>query len=261
MKPFSKLPISRMHKNLAPTVLALAAAFGFGQPAAALTIGSGHVIAETRNVSGFHALELEGDGSVIITQGSTEGLSVEAEDNILPLIRTEVDGKGVLHLGYKNQPHGESIETKKSPVFKVSAKMLDSFVLEGSGSISADTLTVADHGKFAAALPGSGKVTVDKLTAGSVKASVEGSGDIKLGGEANDQVVSIDGSGKYLAADLKTHTAKVQIDGSGDAKISASDDLKIEVNGSGDIGYYGNPKVQKSINGSGSVKALGEPGR
>ena len=243
------------------TLTLVLAAGACALPASARIVGSGHLATEARNVSGFHAVELASDGDLIITQGNTEGLTVEAEDNILPLIVTEVDGKGVLHLGYKNQQHGESIKTTKKATFKLSAKLLDALVLEGSGNINADRLAVPDNGKFAAALPGSGKITVGKLTAGSVKASVEGSGDIKLGGEANEQAVQIDGSGKYLAADLKTHAATVQIDGSGDVEISASDDLKVEVNGSGDVGYHGNPKVQKSINGSGSVKALGEPGR
>ena len=226
--------------------------------ATAYTVGSGHLATETRNVSDFHAVELESDGDVIITQGSTEGLTVEAEGNSLPVIATSVDGKGTLHLGFKS---GESVQTTKRTTFKLSAKLIDSLALAGSGDIHADSLTVPNNGKFTVEVPGSGNISVGTLTAGSVQASLDGSGDIKLGGEANNQTVSIDGSGKYETADLKTRAAKVDINGSGDAKVSASDDLKIEINGSGDVGYYGTPRVKKSINGSGDVKALGERGR
>lgn len=251
-------PLS-IQKNLTLATLTLVIATGgLVQPACSRTVGSGHLATETRHVSGFHAVELESDGDVVITQGSTEELTVEAEDNLLPLIRTEVDSKGVLHLGY--QPN-QSVSTNKKTTFKLSAKRVDSLVLEGSGNIHAAALSVPDNGKFSVALPGSGNVSVDQLSAGSVKASVEGSGDLKLAGEASEQAVSIAGSGKYAAADLKTRSATVQIDGSGDAKVSASDELKIEVNGSGSVGYYGNPKVKKSVNGSGDVKALGERGR
>ena len=259
MKHLASFTTSSRPKNLTRATLTLViAAGGFLLPACARSVGSGHLVTETRNVSGFHAVLLESSGDVIITQGSTEGLTVEAEDNLLPLIRTEVDGKGVLHLGYKPN---ESITTTRKTTFRLSAKMLDHLVLAGSGDIHADSLSVPDNGKFTVEVPGSGKISVGTLTAGSVKASVEGSGDIKLGGEANDQTVSIDGSGQYNTADLKTRTAKVGIDGSGDAKVSASDDLKIDINGSGSVGYYGNPKIQKSVNGSGDVKALGERGR
>ena len=255
--PLSSRPVDR--KNLTRATLTLViAAGGFVLPARARTVGSGHLATQARNVSGFHAVALESDADVIVTQGGTEGLTVEAEDNILPLIRTEVDSKGVLHLGYKPN---ESVTTTKKTTFKLSAKLLDDLVLAGSGNIRAGSLTMPGGGKFSVALPGSGNVSVSKLSAGSVRASVEGSGDIQLAGEANEQAVSIDGSGKYLAGNLKTRTATVEVDGSGDTKVSARDNLKIEINGSGSVGYYGNPRVKKSINGSGDIKALGGQGR
>ena len=259
MKRAASTPLPISQSSLTRTTLTLALAVsGWAFAANARTVGSGHLTTETRSVSGFHAVDLESSGDVIITQGDTEGLTVEAEDNLLPLITTEVDGKGVLRLGFK--PH-ESIQTTKKITFKLSAKLIDSLAIEGSGDVRAESLSVPGSGKFAVSVPGSGNVTVSKLTAGSVQASLDGSGDIKLAGDADSQVVSIDGSGKYETADLKTRSAKVDINGSGDAKLSASAELKVEINGSGDVGYYGSPNVKKSINGSGDVKALGERGR
>ena len=259
MKRSTPIPLSTLNTHLTRATLTLVlVAGGWACTANSRTVGSGHLATETRNVSGFHAVDLENSGDVIITQGDTEGLTVEAEDNILPLITTEVDGKGVLRLGFK--PH-ESIQTTKKITFKLSAKLIDSLSIEGSGDVHADTLSVPGNGKFTVSVPGSGNVSVGKLTAGSVQASLEGSGDIKLAGDADNQAVSIDGSGKYETGDLNTRSAKVDINGSGDAKVSASAELKIEINGSGDVGYYGKPNVKKSINGSGDVKALGERGR
>ena len=244
------------HTKLTRTTLTLALAVsGWVCASDARVVGSGHLATETRNVSGFHAVNLESSGDVVITQGDTEGLTVEAEDNLLPLIVTEVDGKGVLRLGFK--PH-ESIQITRKITFKLSAKLINSLTIEGSGDVHADSLSVQDNGKFAASVPGSGNISVGKLTAGSVQASLEGSGDIKLAGVADSQTVSIDGSGKYETADLHTRTAQVSINGSGDAKLSASAELKVEINGSGDGGYYGKPGVKQSINGSGEVKSLGE---
>ena len=259
MTRFASPSLLTANTGLTRTTLTLALVVsGWVCASNARVVGSGHLATETRSVSGFHAVDLQNSGDVIIVQGDTEGLTVEAEDNILPLITTEVDAKGVLHLAFK--PH-ESIETHKKITFKLSAKLINSLTIEGSGDVRADSLSVQGDGKFAVSVPGSGNVSVGKLTAGSVQASLEGSGDIKLAGDADSQTVSIDGSGKYETADLHTRAAQVSINGSGDAKVSASAELKIEINGSGDVGYYGKPSVKQSINGSGDVKALGERGR
>ena len=255
--PLPFYPVDRQNLTRATLTLVIATC-GLIPPACARTVGSGHLATETRHVSGFHAVDLESSGNVVITQGDTEGLTVEAEDNLLPLITTVVDGKGVLRLSFKP---GESVQTTKTITFKLSAKLIDGVTLAGSGEIRADSLTVPGNGKFAAAVPGSGNVTVGKLLAGSVRAALDGSGNIQLAGEAVSQKVSIDGSGDYETGNLKTHTAQVSINGSGGAKVSASDSLEIEINGSGDVGYYGKPDVKKSINGSGDVKALGELAR
>lgn len=69
--------------------------------AAGCTIGSGSMITETRNVSGFDEIVLLGSGDVIVTMTGTESLEIEAEDNIMPLLTTEVRN-GRLELGPKS---------------------------------------------------------------------------------------------------------------------------------------------------------------
>ncbi len=241
-------------KHIHLSILALAAIFpGLSSVSAADTVvGSGHVISETRAVSGFHGVKLTGSGDVIVTQGDTEGLVVEAEDNILPLIETTVKGDGILHLGMKD--HVGSVQTHKSVVYRLAVKTLDKAVVEGSGSVRAASLT-ADGLRIE--LPGSGEVSVDKLKAGTVTAEIDGSGNVKLAGEAHSQTVQIDGSGDYKAKDFKTDATAVEINGSGDARVWANETLKVDINGSGEVGYAGHPKLTKSVNGSGGVHGEG----
>src|SRR5687767_8419257 len=61
--------------------------------------GSGRVTSETRAVSGITAIALEGLGEVVVQQGATEGLIIEAEDNLLPLITSTVEN-GTLRLAF-----------------------------------------------------------------------------------------------------------------------------------------------------------------
>ena len=239
---------------LRPTLILAAAAFGLtGAISFADTVvGSGHVISETRAVSGFHGVELRGSGDVTVTQGDTEGLVIEAEDNLLPLLDSTVDAEGTLHLGFKN--HTGSIESKKGVVYKLAVKTLDKVAVEGSGTVHAASLE-ADH--LDLSLPGSGEITVDHLKAAKTKTSIEGSGTVKLAGEVHGQNITIDGSGEYLAKDLKTDDAAVAINGSGECKVSPGASLTVAINGSGEVGYYGSPSVKKTVHGSGEVSALG----
>lgn len=232
--------------------LALAsAAFGVAGVARADTvIGSGHVISETRTVSGFHGVTLSGSGDVAVTQGDTEGLVIDAEDNILPLIESTVQD-GILHLGFK--PHTGSVSFKKPVIFHLAVKTLDKMLIEGSGDIHAASLSTD---KLNVEVPGSGDVSVDHLKADAVKVDVKGSGDVKFAGEGKTQKISLDGSGDYEAKDFKTDDTTLQINGSGDSQVWANTSLSVEINGSGDVGYVGTPKLKKSVNGSGGVHAL-----
>ena len=52
--------------------------------------GSGKVATETRNVSGFTSVTLAGIGNVYLTQGETESVRIEAEDNLIPYFETSL---------------------------------------------------------------------------------------------------------------------------------------------------------------------------
>jgi len=56
----------------------------------AQTVGSGTVVSQARQVQNFTELAMTTIGDVELTQGSTEGLTIEAEDNILPLLTSTV---------------------------------------------------------------------------------------------------------------------------------------------------------------------------
>ena len=55
--------------------------------------GSGKVETETRQVSGFTAIDLTGTGEVTIEQGETESLTIEADDNVLPALTSKVSAQ------------------------------------------------------------------------------------------------------------------------------------------------------------------------
>lgn len=83
--------------------------------------GSGQVARETRPVSGFTGVELQTVGDVTITIGEVESVVVEADDNLLPLLKTEVAGNRLLI----SMPANTKISTGNPIRFAITMKALE----------------------------------------------------------------------------------------------------------------------------------------
>ncbi len=210
------------------TVLLLAALACSAVPVASNTVvGSGKVISETRNVSGFTGVRLAGFGDVNVTLGPAESVIVQADDNIVPLIETTVSvGKLII----RTKPFS-SIRPTNGIHVTVVLKSLDELTLGGSGSIHATGMTGP---KLMVALPGSGDITVT--------------------GTTDNATITLLGSGNIYCDGLKAKSVSVQIMGSGDVTAYADQSLDATIFGSGNIRYSGEPaQVTKNIKGSGSI--------
>ena len=52
--------------------------------------GSGKVIKENRKLNTFHGLDVGSTFTINITQGTPQSVSIETDDNIMPIIKTKV---------------------------------------------------------------------------------------------------------------------------------------------------------------------------
>lgn len=213
---------------------------------------SGNVKTETRDVTGFTGISLSLPAKVTIKQGNKEGLTIEADDNYLPLIETVVE-RGQLRI----RPTEKNMSFKGRSMklnITIDAINIESLSVSGSGDIVADEL---NSPKLRTSIAGSGEVNIKSLTSDSVKVSIAGSGDLNLGGTSNELEGSIAGSGSIKADRLKAKNVVVKVAGSGEATIWATDTMKLSIAGSGDVKYWGDAKVTQSVAGSGSIKRLG----
>jgi hypothetical protein len=224
-------------------------------PGSKVIIGSGNVTRVDRPVSGFTAVALDGSGEVTITQGAGESLSVEAEDNLLPLI-TSVVRDGVLRLDFNRGDWRDVIKPTKPIRFLVSVRDLSALDLAGSGTMRAGTV---ESPNLAVTVSGSGDVTLDEFRGDSLKATLDGSGNITAAGQSQRLEVFLTGSGKVNADDLESQTASVSLGGSGDVTLWVRSALDISISGSGTVNYFGQPTVGKrDITGSGDVNPMGD---
>ncbi len=187
--------------------------------------GSGNVISESREVSGFNEIVLGGTGRVVVEVTGTESLTIEAEDNIMPLLETTVRG-GRLRLETKR-----SISPTVEIVYTITAATLDGLVISGSGVVEADAIDGTDF-----------------------RVDISGSGDVDAEGTLSGLLsISISGSGAFDGESLTAPQGRVDVSGSGNAVVNVTDDLEVSVSGSGDVEYLGRPSVDSEMSGSGAV--------
>lgn len=208
--------------------------------------GNGEIGEESRDVGAFTGIANRGSGLVRFMVGTERRVTVEADTNILPYVRTEVRG-GVLVLS--TEP-GASISPTRL-VYRITAPDLRSLAIEGSGDVLVEKTRLATD-RLDITIEGSGDVEagveVDELSV-----EVEGSGDVVLTGAADDARFRIEGSGDIEAADLAVVDAEVTIRGSGSVTLQASRTIDVDIAGSGDVRYRGGAKVTVRDSGSGRV--------
>jgi hypothetical protein len=195
--------------------------------------GSGTIKTETRNVSGFRSILLQNAGSVTIKQTGKEKLTVTTDDNLLPLLLTEVeDGKLVLKNAKK-----VNMKPSKNISYTMEVKELANLQIDGAG-----------------------KFNVVNLDGDACSVTINGAGTITLQGKSGKLSFNIQGSGYVHAEDLQADKVSVSIPGSGTAIVNASETLKVTIQGSGAVEYVGSPEVTKKIQGSGTVKQRASKG-
>jgi hypothetical protein len=208
------------------------------------------VITESREVSGFDSVSHTGIGRVIITQGDKESLSIEADDNLLEHITSEVKN-GALELGFNENVRFESTS---SITFTVGAKDIVELDSTGTGSFEIDDLGTE---KLRILKTGTGNILIDALTATNLVVNADGTGDIELAGRVVNQELDLKGTGNYDAPDLESQTASVDVTGTGSVVLWVLDSLDVEIVGISKVSYYGSPDVTQNITGTGSLTSLG----
>ena len=211
------------------------------------TTGSGNIVNQSQNVSGFNQVSVDGSGTLIITQGDKESLTVEAEDNLMQYIKTNVSSN-VLNIRINNP-----VVPTKPIKYYLTVKDLNSITYAGGGKIQSnglktDSLTVN--------INGAGEGSLSNLNVNALKIIISGAGKLTMSGTANNQDISISGAGEYNAGNLISKIATININGAGRGTVKVSGSLNAVVNGAGQISYIGNPQVNKQLNGAGSIKQI-----
>ena len=212
--------------------------------------GDGELSTQDRNVGDLRGVEVTGSMQVIVSQGPTASVRVEADRNLHNYIVTELDGD-VLQVRPKK---GYNLRPRAGIKIYVTAPQYHTLAITGSGKIqSASKVTGGE--KMKVEITGSGNIVAD-VDAPAVQTEITGSGSITLNGNTRTLGSEINGSGDVHGFNLLSEATEVEINGSGNAEVFASKQLNVSIAGSGDVQYKGSPAVNQSIAGSGKIRQV-----
>ncbi len=211
------------------------------------TSGSGNIITENRSVDNFTGISTSSSIDVEVSIGEKNDVRIEADDNILPFVKTTVND-GVLKIGYKNNT---SLNNAHVKVF-VTIPYLK--YIHTSSSANINVLGIIKHDgkiRFEASSSSEIKAAVD---APEVSADASSSSTINLSGKTQKCDVEVSSSADINAQNLLSENTHAKANSSGTANVHASVSLDAKASSSGDINYRGNPTLNKSVSSSGSVE-------
>lgn len=192
--------------------------------------GEGAVVSETRTVSSFYTVELDGESNAEIIPSNTNKVVVTGYQNLVPVFETNVSGE------------------------KLTLKFRDKYINVRNNNIKVLVYTTQVS---VARINGSGNIQIgDSLKTTNMQADINGSGNLYFGKNKFDKLeMRISGSGNISAYNAVSKYVDAHISGSGDIQTTVTETLNAHISGSGDINYSGNPyTVNLDVSGSGKVR-------
>lgn len=187
--------------------------------------GSGTMRLEKRDVSTFTAVDISGAYDVEIVAQKDQSLEIEGDDNLLPLIKTEVKN-GVLNI-YNEK----SFNTKHKLRVRIAVQSLDGLNTSGASDF-----------------------TITNVKTDEFNVDASGASNIQIAGETKNLEVEMSGAGELDAKDLHAQGVKITLSGAAHADVYATETLRASVSGAGNVNYYGDPKtVNEDTSGAGSI--------
>lgn len=187
--------------------------------------GQGVIVTKTIDLADFHSINSAVVADIFLTQGPKEDITIEAQQNILDQIKTEVVNEE-LRLSFNR-----CVDILERVKIYISIPEIKNLNLPGVGDIIAQNdfdLTELD-------------------------VVLTGVGDIILKGTANEFNILLTGVGNVKAFLYNSDICDIILTGVGDVEVFVNDDLNVTLTGVGKVYYKGNPSITATVTGSGSV--------
>lgn len=197
---------------------------------------------EIRKVAGFTGVKAGGAFEIILAQGASESVKIEAEQKMLNKIKTEVK-EGVLNI------YTDGRTEVNSPVrIFITMKELQKIDLGGACKLSG--VSTFASGKIVLNTSGAARIEL-KVKTSELDITAAGAGTIDLQGIAARLKANLSGATSLRAYELEANSVSIEASGASSAKVKAGSEITADASGASSINYKGEPNT-KNINKSGS---------
>ncbi|MCJ7700786.1 MAG: DUF2807 domain-containing protein [Anaerolineales bacterium] len=199
--------------------------------------GSGVVITEERQVSGFERINVCCGMELYLTQGETESLKIEADDNFMDEIVTTIDN-GSLWVQYRELSNVNYQPSKPVRLY-LSAVEIREVSISGGGDLNLESL--ASEG-FELDLSGGSDGQIGTIAAEDVRFQMSGGGEILAGNlETESLAITVSGGGEFEVDQVEAGLLEIDLSGGSDADIRdlSAAELRLESSGGGRVSMAG----------------------
>jgi hypothetical protein len=204
--------------------------------------GNGNVVEEVRDLSGFTGVHVSSGIDVYLSQGDDFEVRVEADENLMDVIETEVRGRmlvvGTDHYG---------IRRARSKKVHVTLPELTDLKISSAGDCTGQTPFICEDLDLEVSSAGDLNLEVE---ADRIDLDISSSGDARLSGKAGTFDVSLSSAGDLHAFDLVCGKVDVKVSSAGDARVNATDEISMTASSAGNIYYMGGARVIHSSSSS-----------
>ena len=194
--------------------------------------GSGNRKTEKRTLASFKSVEASGAFEVNIVCQQSQSFEIEGDDNLLPIIKTDVNDDNL-------RIHSDTQYSASKPI--------------------AIRISIPDLKKFTSA--GAGDIHISGVKNDQLVFSNTGAANIEASGETKFVDIKSSGAGNIETNALHAERARISVSGAATVDVYASQQLDVSVSGIGSVTYSGNPPVvNKSVSGIGSVSRKSKSG-
>lgn len=199
----------------------------------------------------FDSVEISGAAIVRFTQGASEQVRVDGDEDAQKAVDLEVRN-GVLHI---RPGGGWKFWNAQRARIDITARELRRVTISGAADFSATQPVQCE--KLEVSISGSGLARFDKLQAESLRFKVSGAGDGQMAGRVNELEIMVSGRGEFRGENLASQRAKVVVTGIGEVRVWATQWLGVNVSGVGTVDYWGAPLVERQSSGVAKINERG----
>ena len=200
--------------------------------------GNGNVVSENRNTSeSFNVVKATEGLDVYVTQAEKFVIRVEADENIIDLIQTDVNN-GVLRIHTEKR-----IGRAKSK--KVYVSLPDVAGLKSSSGADLYTNGVIKANKITLDSSSGADLKVE-IEATEINADASSGADIVISGKADILYADASSGSDIKAMRLVVEKCNAQASSGADISVNATKELITNTSSGGDVNYKGDPIVKKS---------------